>query len=169
MGINTICKVDVVPSPVSTARKMLTDEDIDRMCNEKRDVLMREFSLDKLDADELVSEFRDGLIAARQFYESKPEGADATPPNREGGEDMSNGCSCGVADGFEHKEWCGAEIWQCDACGEQFYVETFSHAVPGHSPDCDGQCRNCPVPVECGPVTRYPYTPTPPNREGDAE
>lgn len=40
--------------------------------------------------------------------------------------------------------------WICTACGQEFEIETFSHAR--HHPSCDGYCKNCPI--ECGPVEK---------------
>lgn len=49
-------------------------------------------------------------------------------------------------------DW-SAVIWCCEGCGEQFYKERISHGRAEHTPGCDGNCRNCPVEVECGPIS----------------
>lgn len=49
-------------------------------------------------------------------------------------------------------------VWRCLSCGES--VPPDHGAEPGlrghtrseHAPSCDGNCRDCPVPVSCGPV-----------------
>jgi len=42
----------------------------------------------------------------------------------------------------------------CRGCGEYVHDDGGYHSRTEHHPDCDGRCMNCPVAVECGPVTQ---------------
>ena len=44
------------------------------------------------------------------------------------------------------------EMWRCVGCGETFDEPRHSHGRAGHAPDCNGECRSCPVEIECGPI-----------------
>ena len=54
------------------------------------------------------------------------------------------------------------ERWRCEGCGEEFDEYRFSHGKAEHARSCDGyKCgSDCPVEVECGPITKV--TPVPP-------
>jgi hypothetical protein len=45
------------------------------------------------------------------------------------------------------------EVWQCEECGEAFDGPQFSHSRAGHAFDCNGECRNCPIEIQCGPIS----------------
>jgi hypothetical protein len=67
----------------------------------------------------------------------------------------------GWCDVCEHHECdcpCCTEpvFWRCESCGDEFNSETFSHSRAEHAGDCDGACRNCPVEIQCGPVSAVP-------------
>lgn len=40
----------------------------------------------------------------------------------------------------------------CQQCQTKVVAAGNSHARPEHDLSCGGECRNCPIPVECGPV-----------------
>lgn len=44
-------------------------------------------------------------------------------------------------------------MWRCESCEEEFDEYRLSHGRAEHVPGCDGSCRNCPVEVECGPIS----------------
>ena len=46
------------------------------------------------------------------------------------------------------------ELWRCEGCGKEFHQEQLGHSRAAHARDCDGNCRNCPVEEQCGPITR---------------
>ena len=46
------------------------------------------------------------------------------------------------------------ELWRCQGCGREFDGPQHSHGRAGHEPGCTGECRFCPIEIECGPIVR---------------
>ena len=46
------------------------------------------------------------------------------------------------------------EVWRCVECGAEFDGPQRSHGRAGHEPGCTGECRFCPIEIECGPIVR---------------
>lgn len=63
----------------------------------------------------------------------------------------------------DHPREPAPERWRCEACGVEFDHEQFSHSRADHAPGCRGDCRNCPVEVQCGPISRA--EPAPPEEK----
>ena len=47
-----------------------------------------------------------------------------------------------------------SEVWRCVECGAEFDGPQHSHGRAGHDPGCTGECRFCPIEIECGPIVR---------------